>query len=458
MPVRSRTAAVIAALALITCATFAFGAVVRHYSGESAHGNASYGVMRTSLKDVYGQGNCAHCHEMHNSITVSGSPPSNPSGNDWALFDSGIDQTNNFCFRCHGDSSEQFPSLVNYNYSKTFGGYVGSTVSSIQAAFAFNPATGGSTHYLDDIKTYINTQSWGFTNDSNPCLACHDVHRAQRNHPVIANWDPPQSAIIKPKFHKPTEPNYRNLWGDERGMGELMSNYAGQVSPTGDYQPPYKYGTMVNEPAGKDIPNYPGMCMTCHQYNITRSSNASSLRLGNGSSEGNLTRVIAWETELHGNDSKSGDNFLLPYQAAVSNYILSCLDCHEPHGSRLPFLLREQVNYRIVNILDYRVAHPTTWDVSMQNNWFEFCAACHKYRVNDVNHRRLYLDGDPNIDATRYRNSSDTGVGPTASNLFTGAPEGWPTMLPTNYVWRNCYISPLTGTPGACHAHGETQF
>jgi hypothetical protein len=54
-----------------------------------------------------------------------------------------------------------------------------------------------------------------------------------------------------------------------------------------------------------------------------------------------------------------------PYGNSAFNYVLSCLDCHEPHGSENEWLLRTSVNGKD-NI-----------SVPGPGRWMDFCTACH---------------------------------------------------------------------------------
>jgi len=56
---------------------------------NSAHGNASTGVNRSSIDPVYSQyatGNCNHCHEHHASINGSEADPVDGNADDYLLF------------------------------------------------------------------------------------------------------------------------------------------------------------------------------------------------------------------------------------------------------------------------------------------------------------------------------------------------------------------------------------
>ena len=305
---------------------------------DSAHGSSDYGVNRSTLDGKfaeYSTGNCAHCHETHASI--QGSEPAPVGGPaSHALFANSFNtdrtqnlylETDNFCFYCHSDTSGQ--QVRNQEYSTTFGGGSdGEGPQSIMAAF--NQA---SYHNLYDIWNFLsNDLTYGawFAIRGNPCSGCHNSHLAKRN------WDngqpgfPLLSAISRPGVSN-------NLWGEI----ELMSGYL-------SYEAPYAFTNSL-EPAGVGVqdgsntPDYVGFCTSCHNPASIIWSTTLNRQLN----------VINWgdigpNQNKHGYLSRDGSSsFREPYLAAgatKNNFILSCLDCHEPHGSVNTMLLRRRVN------------------------------------------------------------------------------------------------------------------
>jgi len=136
---------------------------------DTAHGNTSYGVNRSSAgHDI---GDCAHCHETFDPIVcglndVMLFAPMNPTS-----------QTDNFCFQCHKDEgSVQIGGVTNYRYAYTFGGYGTFHTSGIMGAF-----NQGSYHNLYDIWDFAKDNFSFFKDSSNPCVACHNPHLAKIN-------------------------------------------------------------------------------------------------------------------------------------------------------------------------------------------------------------------------------------------------------------------------------------
>jgi hypothetical protein len=120
-----------------------------------------------------------------------------------------------------------------------------------------------------------------------------------------------------------------------------MSGYFG-------YEAPFAFSNSL-EPAGVGVqdgsntPDYVGFCTSCHNSDNIIWSTTLNRQL----------KVINWgdigpNQNKHGNLSRDGtSSFREPYLTAGAtkiNFILSCLDCHEPHGSENTMLLRRRVN------------------------------------------------------------------------------------------------------------------
>jgi cytochrome c553 len=365
------------------------------YTEESAHGQY---VSRQGLSD-YAVGNCAHCHEQHASMGGDESfgpyefmlfAPNNPDS-----------QPDNFCFQCHTGStgSLQTGVITNYDYSSRFGGepYGAHPESPTTIYDAFNPTEpGASSHDLKNIQDFI-TGRLGFTSRSNPCNGCHNPHYAQKNYPVNINSMQGVNTAVRNPLQNQDEP--RNLWGDESsatsGASELMSEYASAFART--YQAPYYYSQVLGpsrlEPAGdptsdgSNLPNFIDVCMACHSYAMT------STRLGRP------TRIINWTSngDAHGTPAAEfrlgWATLRAPYVGTnLGDYVLSCTDCHEPHGSPNQFLLRTCVNGKS------GIDIPFVTD--SDGFWWNFCTACHDVSAH------LW---DPDVDFTEVDCFQNTG-------------------------------------------------
>ena len=307
-------------------------------SRDSAHGNSVYGVNRSTIDGQYAgfaTGNCEHCHETHASLQgLDTAPAGGPAGH--ALFADSFDtsrtqnpylETDNFCFYCHSGISGQ--RVINQDYSTTFGGgTTGDGPQSIMAAF--NQA---SYHNLYDIWNFLsNNLTYGawFALRGNPCSGCHNSHLAKRN------WDSGQPGF--PLLSTVSKPGVSNsLWGETEAMSAYFS-----------YEPPYALNE-TREPAGigdqdgANTPDYAGFCTSCHNLDNTIWSTTLNREM----------KKINWEDigvnqNKHGALARNGINNLRePYLTAgfiKNNFILSCLDCHEAHGSENIMLLRRRIN------------------------------------------------------------------------------------------------------------------
>ena len=333
-------------------------AVAANY-GISAHGDAVEGVNRAGT--TYDIGDCTHCHDTFDDAFCG--------INDYMLFapNNPTSQTDNFCFQCHkGTGSEQNGGITNNTYSTNFGG---GTPTFTTIYDAFNPTTGGtpSSHSLADISSLVSGY-YGFTDESNACLACHNQHLAQQNYEVTTSGLGGVKTAIRRIVDNDSAPG--DLWGDEDSAtseyyeltNEVIENY-GLV-----YQAPYYVGGSTYEPAGdstsdgSNLPNIITFCLDCHQYSTVYST-----------AHGRNLSPIDWSNQANRDEhglrnayiNTNQGNTKAPYPDQSGNYVLVCTDCHEPHGSENEWLLRTTVNGT---------------DVSIQgpNQWWYFCAACHK--------------------------------------------------------------------------------
>ncbi len=355
---------------------------------DSAHGNGSYGVNRTSTANKgYAVGNCTHCHEQHSSISGSEPSPSSGSPSVFCLFADNFNSSNqtgpysqsdNFCFYCHVSSGsyQNGGGITNNTYSNTFGGFTTIYISDILQAFnddSYDSTYPGSHHNLYDIQQFAKNKFDFFKDDSNPCTACHNPHLVKRNKNNPS--DPSYTVISRPTDHD-------NLWGDD--ANERMSNYSG-------YRSIFYYGsTTLYEPGGVTsndgslIPDYNTFCLDCHQYQVPTTQSES---MNPNTPSGYLT-AIDWSStgDMHGEaprlfgvgggPQRCSGTLEAPYSNApvLNNYVLSCIDCHEPHGTILnnarpsTYLLRKEINNNIV-----RGCGPS------QANFCEyyFCSSCH---------------------------------------------------------------------------------
>jgi hypothetical protein len=349
---------------------------------NSAHGDNPSGVNRSGMETGtglgYEEGNCAHCHEQHASIEGEEPVPVKPGPDNYTLFyNNFVNQTDGFCFQCHvAPGSQQFGgSVFNYSYSYQAGGWNVDTINNMLQMFSF--ATSGaptyypSSHNLNDILTFVQTQAWGYTANSNPCAACHNPHATQKDNKTgVRGWP-----LSRPSEHTNTP---WDLWGN--APGELMNTYA----PPPAYQAPYYFGGVGTnyEPDnsatvdGSNLVDTVTFCLDCHQFQIP---------IPASSDLGRIIPAINWAVDVHGGGigmdaSHNKGTVNPPYVEGGANYILSCLDCHEPHSSTNTHLLRSEVNgVQVVPPNPVPAGLAITEDNSplANSNWEKFCNACH---------------------------------------------------------------------------------
>jgi hypothetical protein len=115
------------------------------------------------------------------------------------------------------------------------------------------------------------------------------------------------------------------------------------------YEAPYAFATSrepagVGQADGGNTPDYVGFCTSCHTPDAT----IWSTTLGRELKKIDWGTTIGVVSNKHGAIARDGASlFREPYATASalkSNFVLSCLDCHEPHGSENVMLLRRRVN------------------------------------------------------------------------------------------------------------------
>ena len=364
----------IVGIVLVWLLSFGGVAIADVYS-DSAHGNTSDGVNRSTAVcenwpgGVCSTGSCAHCHDTYDESICGVNPlmmfaPNNPTS-----------QTDNFCFQCHkGTGSVQVDGIINNDYGATFGG---GTAMFTSIYDAFNPSgTYSSSHDLVDLQAYARGRAWGswMTADTNACLVCHDHHFSQKNFPVQASPDGGVYTAVRRGNDVTSNPG--DLWGDEpysvSGRDEMMSDWASgyiyQAPLRGDsgYEPGPSGSTIQD---GSNLPNFVDACAeTCHSQDINAETGPIA---------------VNWSTSMHGKgvaDNAPGDWGWLksPYsEASRGDYVLSCTDCHETHGSSNATLLRTTVN---------GVSGLTTGDKGCNypdgGYWYYWCQACHDLTYN----------------------------------------------------------------------------
>jgi hypothetical protein len=313
-------------------------------------------------------------------------------------------------------------NITNYLFSVSFGGAsapASANYDSIYEQFCNTNITGncGSRHTHEPIRTVLANSSWGYPADPDPCSACHNPHTAQRIGSTQYNgpYNPNKSPISRPSEHT-TNPTNLNLWGDDyqagcssviSGQNERMICYA--KGKSGIYQSPY-YGSVGNpttgpfEPAGNatkdgsNLPDYVTLCLDCH---INSVNGRRAINWGvtgdkhGGRAAGDCNCAGNWEDPI----LRASGPYTEAVSASGSNYVLSCTDCHEPHGTpNERYLFRRFINGELVPA-------DTAPCFTGNADWQAICARCHDN----------IFPGPP----------SNTHVGGCASCHWHGATAGW---------------------------------
>jgi cytochrome c553 len=214
-----------------------------------------------------------------------------------------------------------------------------------------------------------------------------------------------------------------------------MSDYASSVS--GTYQAPYRYNSTTYEPDGSSITNgsnltdFVTFCSDCHNASNTIYSTTLSRNL----------YAFDWAYEKHGGAVATNDywlsvppaddinDLLEPYKEATANYVLSCTDCHEPHGSPNLFMIRRGVNGGTDTT---SVTKPASETPDNTKQWKSLCGKCHDTSTdnNKTIHHRAYVQAE-----------GDEFVGDYYRCVYCHEPDADDI--------RNCL---------KCHYHGSTQW
>jgi hypothetical protein len=339
---------------------------------NSAHGSFQKGVLRPEKKkDGFARANCSHCHNFHGGTDDSNARSSETEAYPYSLYARSFDITNrtgqysegtNFCFSCHNNKGS-IQQLENQDISRRMGCSTQQEMTDILGSFNLQ-----SRHNLYDIWKFLDEDQkdfpW-FSQDSNPCSACHNPHlaRNKKDNPRDIMF----SSLSKPSTHS-------DLW--TQSMGEYVTRY----------EPPFCSGSKNREPSGSltaeqaraAMIDYSSFCTDCHNEKNTIFS--STLQR-------NLVQ-IDWgiKGDVHG-DKDIGKSLAVkpPYREnSLQNYLLSCLDCHESHGSDNSALLRNWVNGgKLLGKITTSLATSLGTGENNRNTEMGFlCMRCHQQDVD----------------------------------------------------------------------------
>lgn len=333
---------------------------------------------------------CAECHDIHNGTYAA-----------MTKFD-----RHNLCYTCHKDPSAG--GIKNDALSNNRpGGYVSS--NDIQEAFSKSEK-----HNLGTIFNLGDKQY------SLECVSCHNVH-------VITGkyWDAQSGKSPVSRLS-----DIKKVWGDE--AGEKMNDFASKGSGSGGwyfsvarggvinfdqravYQPPLSGNGYNFEYSGDVLPDYVTFCLDCHTYRMSdanppvnwgqglpctgNSVDPPNQRVECGSQHGLGAANKPYYTTDSGLLGSGGNpdpifnvsgvtrgrgvgHFMRwPYETAERiagiNFVMSCTDCHEAHGSDRGSMIRERFNTNSQGACGTGSNGQNCVDAG---NWNSYCNACHYY-------------------------------------------------------------------------------
>jgi len=389
---------------------------------DSAHGDASIGVDRSSINtdfSNYATGNCAHCHEQHASLN---GPTGGP--NDYLLFD--VTNNNLFCNTCHDGSP-----------------VTGDVASQTTMTSGHNPAT---------TKTPGNITA--------VCMDCHDPHAATEVAHVEATDGNTASGVLKnvagvtaTGWSTPPPPSAGNetLTGPSYTATNVItkeyelclkchSSYAfGATPPTGwtDQGQEFNPYNFAFHPVTESTPG--------QQWNNAYiRANQTTAMAGNWALPTNLDARMHC-SDCHGDDTGgapqgphgSNSAYILRATGPGNSYDNLCLLCHNPTSSSA-------------------FGNHTTGQHTYGGGNLLGCVACHAGPVGNYGGRR------GNIHGTNYQWADST----AGKKTYVGLPSqvflvgGYVYALGAQGTSRYCQASDSTAgvNDGGCGGHGPKSF
>ncbi|MEW6746809.1 MAG: hypothetical protein AB1486_29055 [Planctomycetota bacterium] len=399
---------------------------------DSAHGRVGYWRNAGSPLTCFGDGEATGCH-------------SNGHGSDNVKLlnaAAGV-ALDRFCYNCHTQGMISNDALSGPELA-----------DDIEQAFGLAEVHDLGTTFTFEGRSY-----------ELQCTTCHNPHVVTGKHWGV---DQGMSPISRPDLTADPVMNPRAMGRDLFGAvaGEKMADFAARGSGTGGwyynvargypagstgmaadqvgvYQPPRTGDGYNFEFSGEVLPDYPSFCLDCHSYKMSEA--VYPVNWGQGippNYDGDPTTWVAplaphglssanvpyftTDPGMWGNNGNPDPIFLQdgvtrgrgyghfmrwPYESAARNaginFVLSCTDCHETHGSWIGSMLRTEPN---------NGSGSTIWNTMCNNCHYYYggqhagmsCgyASCHeqnsihRIKKNGGNSGGIYLWGPPTRPST----------------------------------------------------------
>ncbi len=271
--------------------------------------------------------------------------------------------------------------------------------------------------------------SIGANNYTLECVSCHNVHLVTGKY-----WEADQDVSPVTRPSTPSNPTGNlTVWGD--GIGEKIDDYAGSGT----------YRTPKGDPFdGDDLPDYNTFCRDCHEpmpdpaqagahgnlgySNDDHGDRAANVPDGDNCPQWyNCGKAVNWSSDnCTADDGGSSDTDCWPvipkgrgeqiwtkspYNqderiSEVVNFVMSCTDCHEAHGSSIQSMLRTSPNQGTGTTL-----------------WNTMCLNCHNYYSEfHQNQGSAFSCGNASCHLAGFGGDrmSDTGTDTPHENNYSG--------------------------------------
>jgi len=365
----------------------------KYYTTHAAFENSAHGSdSKSNLK-------CTDCHDPHGAANQDVGTNGEPN----QAMTKGYKQA--LCYRCHSDSGDL---MVVKNNAVSGTAYA----DDIEQAFNLTTHHPLGTGYAISGKNYTLN-----------CVNCHNVHLVTGKY-----WEADQNKTPVTRVSTPSNPEGNlTIWGDE--ASEKMDAYAGSAS--GVYRTP---AVSVNTFDGSELPAYPSFCLDCHENPINaisakdwddnphgkKTAGITSLSQGTTPSGGGkfyggsshkdcpdwwtCGKALDWGDDScdeaaaaaggvnecwpvkpkgAGYPNHLKGNFNMEERNAGINFVLSCTDCHDPHGSQKYKLMRKSLNKWPDNPDDVELADDQqTWGF-VGSGTQGLCYQCHYINTSE---------------------------------------------------------------------------